>query len=504
MEARVDLELAEGLVWLLSKPKRVKIVVGGRGSGKSIGVGDIMLGFADQGERVMAAREFQNSIDDSVHELLKTEIERLGVSTMTPMASAIRAASGGEIFYKGLARNITSLKSVAGVKRLWIEEGESVSHNSLRILTPSIRSAPKAKKEASQDEAQADTDTIVTDTDIPEIWITMNRRYRTDAIAEKYLSRAEDELARTGRYEDEMMMVVELNWRDNPWFPPELEMERRDDYERLSRAEYDHIWEGKYRDNIENALIKAEWFDACIDAHIKLGFEPRGAVIVTHDPSESGDAKAVLVRHGSVILDGEEFDIGDANAGCDYATDYAIRHDADYFSWDCDGLGITLNRQVTKNLEGKKIEIVQFRGSNGVEDPKLPYDGVKKSTADKLKTQEDTYKNRRAQYYGRLADRIYRTYMAVEKGERVFDPDDLISFSSQIKHLSLLRTQLTRLPLKPNGSGLIQLMSKQEMKAQTPPIESPNLGDCAMISMMRPVPQKARYTPIRQKTVFRR
>jgi phage terminase large subunit len=411
--------------------------------------------------------------------------------------------SGGEIFYKGLARNITSLKSVAGVKRLWIEEGESVSHNSLRILTPSIRSAPKAKQKPQEPE-QLEDGTIIAASDIPEIWITMNRRYRTDAIAEKYLSRAEEELARTGRYEDEMMMVVQLNWRDNPWFPPELELERQDDYERLSRAEYDHIWEGSYRDNIENALIKAEWFDACVDAHIKLGFKPTGAVVVTHDPSESGDAKAVLVRHGSVITDGEEYQIGDANAGCDYATDYAAKHGADYFSWDCDGLGITLNRQVTQNLAGKKIEIVQFRGSNSVDNPTQPYDSVKKTTADKVKTQEDTYYNRRAQFYGRLADRIYRTYLAVEHGERVFDPDDLISFSSQMKHLSVLRTQLTRLPLKPNGSGKIQLMSKVEMKAQTPPIESPNLGDCAMMSMMIPAPKKAGYVPIRQKTVFRR
>jgi len=129
---KIDLRITEPLAWLLSKPKRIKIAVGGRGSQKSTGVGDIMIMFADNGERICCGREYQNSIDDSVHENLKQEIERLGVEGFTIMANEIRSQSGGEVFYKGIARNITSLKSLAGVKRFWIEEGEAVSHNSLK------------------------------------------------------------------------------------------------------------------------------------------------------------------------------------------------------------------------------------------------------------------------------------------------------------------------------------------------------------------------------------
>ena len=65
--ADIDLRIPEGIAWLLSKPKRIKIAVGGRGSGKSIGVGDIMLMLFDHGERICCTREFQNSIDDSIH-----------------------------------------------------------------------------------------------------------------------------------------------------------------------------------------------------------------------------------------------------------------------------------------------------------------------------------------------------------------------------------------------------------------------------------------------------
>ena len=209
--ANITARVPEKIAWLLSKPKRIKIAVGGRGSGKSRGVSDIMLMLCDSGERICCTREFQNSIDDSVHETIKQEAERLGVEGLTFTNNDVKSCAGGEIFYKGLARNIASLKSLAGVNRLWIEEGESVSDRSLKVLTPSIRSG------ASNDENP------------PEIWITMNRNSREDAVAKKYLARAEDELARTGYYEDDLIMVVEVNYQDNPWFPVELEQERLDD-----------------------------------------------------------------------------------------------------------------------------------------------------------------------------------------------------------------------------------------------------------------------------------
>jgi len=480
--AKVDLRITDKLAWLLTKPKRIKIAVGGRGSQKSTGIGDIMLMFADNGERICCAREFQNSIDDSVHESLKDEIERLGIEGFNVLNTEIRTAAGGEIFYKGLARNITSLKSLAGVKRLWIEEGESVSDNSLKVLTPSIRSSALANND---DESEP-----------PEIWITMNRGASSSAIAQKYLKRAEAELARTGKYEDDLMMVVEVNWRDNPWFPPELEQERQDDYKNLDRAEYDHIWEGAYNDYIENAIIKAEWFDAAIDAHIKLGFKPQGAKIVAHDPSDSSDPRGLVCRHGAVVLEALEKAEGDVNDGADWATDYAINHGADLFVWDCDGMGISLKRQMTDALHGKDIAIKMFRGSESPDDPHGIYQPDAKITTIKPKTNKETFKNKRAQYYWRLRDRFFNTYRAVIKREYV-DPDTMISISSEIKALGKLRTEVCRIPKKYNGSGYIQIMSKQEMLSKHQ-IESPNLSDSLMMSLE--VPDAIKAKPVKKRT----
>ena len=75
---------------------------------------------------------------------------------------------------------------------------------------------------------------------------------------------------------------------------------------------------------------------------------------------------------------------------------------------------------------------------------------------------------------------MYRTYQAVEKGIYT-DPDEMISFSSEIAEIDMLRSELTRIPKVPNGSGKIQIMSKKEMK--THKIDSPNMGDAVMMSM---------------------
>ncbi len=471
--AKVDLRLVEGIAWLLSKPKRIKIAVGGRGSAKSIGVSDVMLMCADMGERVCCTREFQNSIDESVHDGLEQEIERLELNGFEVLSNKINTHSGGTIFYKGLARNITSLKSLSGVNKLWIEEGESVSEKSLKVLTPSIRSS--AAENAAGESP-------------PEIWVTMNRGSKDDAIAKKYLARAESELIKKGRYEDDLIMVVELNYTDNPWFPPELEQERLDDLEHRSPEEYRNIWGGSYYDGVENSIIKQEWFDASIDAHLRDfgGFEPVGQMIAAHDPSDKGkDAKGYALRHGSVFLDIDKKDDGDVNDGCRWALNKAIAAGADMFTWDSVGVGAGLKQQITRALECKNIVQRAFGGGESPDNPDKYYLPNESDTENNSKTNKQTFKNLRAQHYWLLRDRFYNTYRAVEKGEYV-DPDTMISLSSNIARLNEIRSEICRIPKKENGNGLIQIMSKPEMLKLE--IKSPNMADAMMMAMISPPP----------------
>jgi phage terminase large subunit len=471
---QIDIQYVDKLHPVYTKPKRIKIIVGGRGSTKSTGVADYVIGQLSVGALWCCAREHMNSIEESVHRTMLDEITRLEIPGFEDTKTAITHNSGGRAFYKGLSRNITSLKStLSGVDGLWIEEGEDLSDDTIRVLTASVRLNATDTQRALAGE----------DVKMPEIIITMNRGARTGAVAKKWLARAEKQLERTGYYEDDLLMVVQMNYTDMPkeWFLQSgLEEERIDDLKTLSRAKYDHKWLGHYLDAVDDAIIETEWFDAAIDAHKKLGFKPKGVKVVSHDPSDKGpDNKGLAYRHGSVVLDVQEKEALDVNEGCDWATGYAIDVQADSYVWDADGIGAALRKQTLDNFRGKKISHVEFRGSKGVDNPKKVYQPTDDNK--KAKTNQETFKNRRAQYYWSLRDRFYKTYRAVVHGDYI-DPDDMISLSSEIEAMSALRAEVCRIPRRPNGQGLIQIMSKEEMARQKPPIASPNMADALMMS----------------------
>jgi phage terminase large subunit len=445
-----EMKIPRKLLPFVQKSKRFKIAIGGRGSGKSMTIADICLMDA-QTKLVKTAcfREYQNSIDDSVHSLLSDEIERLKLVGFDVQEKRL-SYDGQELFkFKGLARNSEGIKSMHGFKRFWVEEAQTISYKSLRALTPTLR------EEGS------------------EIWMTANPQSSADPFSQRFIKPYEKELLKNGYYEDDLHLIIVVNHSDNPFFPEVLQKEMAHDKRTLSTAEFLHIWEGHYNDEVAGSIISVDWFNAAIDAHIKLGFTGKGALTATFDPSdEGGDAKGYCLRHGSVILDVAESQMGDVNEGCDWATNKAMEANADYFVWDCDGLGVSLKRQIAQEFTGKKIAEVMFKGSQKADRPKETYqDG---------KSNEHTFKNKRAQYYWRLRDRFYNTYRAITKGEYI-DPDELISISSNISDIDVLRAEVCRIPKKPNANGLIQIKSKIEMKAMG--INSPNLADALMMSM---------------------
>ena len=246
---------------------------------------------------------------------------------------------------------------------------------------------------------------------------------------------------------------------------------------------YEHIWEGKHLDTVQDSIIEPDWFDAAIDAHVKLGWKPEGAMIASHDPSdEGGDSKGYALRHGNVILDVCEKVTGDANEGMDWALEKAIASQADHFIWDCDGLGISLKRQVDQALDGKKMEYHMFKGSESPYDPEMPYT---LGGSQRAKTNRETFFNKRAQMWWTLRDRFEATYRAVEKGQYI-NPEELISLSSDIDNIEQLRSEVCRIPLKRSNSGKIQILSKVEMAKKPYSIPSPNMGDALMMSMHSP------------------
>ena len=452
---------------ILKKKKRFKILVSGRGAGKSMTVADILILKAQtEGIKILACREFQSSIIESVHSLVSGEIERLGAGGFTIQNNEISNESGGQFIFKGMARNPESIKSMNGVDIAWVEEASTLSEDSLRMLTPTIREAGS------------------------EIWMTANQDSREDPFNKRFINPFESELLRDGYYEDDDHIIIKTTYEDNPFFPDVLMQEMESDKKFMSPAMWRHVWLGDTLDDVENSLIQTEWFNACIDAHIKLGFKPQGAKIAAHDPSDTGpDSKGYAMRHGVVFLDIQEKTDGDGNEGGHWAAGLANSQQVDFFTWDADGMGCLLAEQMAKDFNGKHTRLAMFKGSESPDNPETIYTTALKSPVSGQAKVKDSVKNKRAQYYAELRDRVYRTYVAVENGEKYQDPDTLISFSSDISMLPKLRAEMCRMPIKPNGAGKIDLYTKEEMKGPKFKFASPNLSDSVMMSMRFIQPQ---------------
>ena len=478
-----SIQIPSKLKKILTTSARLIVLIGGRSSAKSETMGRVLtMKCQTEGADILCGREYQNSIDDSVHKLIKGVITKLGISGFSITDKKIDCDTGGGFRFRGFARNSDAVKSAQDFKYSWIEEAHSLSQESIDDLLPTIRA------EGSK------------------LFFTANPQSSADPFSKRFIVPFQKELMLNGFYEDDMHLIIICNWRDNPWHG-ELEAQRLWDFGHLTRSKYDHIWEGAFNDSIEDPIILAEWFDACIDAHKKLGFEPIGARISAHDPSDIGpDSKGYAFRHGSVVLDIQEKIDGNVNEGGDWATGLAIKNDSDTFTWDCDGLGVGLNAQVNKAFGGKHTIISQFKGSEGVDRPDAIFMPAKSEGApiQGQKTNKQALKNKRAQYYYELRERVYKTYLAVEEGKYI-NPDELLSFDSNIDILPKLRSELCRMPIKPNGNGLFELYTKQEMKTKFK-FKSPNLADSVMM-LMRSIHRHApnhTYRPKPIKTIGRR
>jgi phage terminase large subunit len=225
IEALPELQIPELLepIW---QPKRYKVMHGGRGGGKSWAVAGVLLIMAAQRPlRVLCAREVQKSIKQSVHQLLTDQIARLGLGAFFEvLETEIRGINGSLFLFSGLqTHTVDSIKSFEGCDVVWIEEAHGVSKKSWDVLIPTIR------KEGS------------------EIWLTLNPDMETDETYQRFIA-----------YPSPDRWVVEINWRDNPWFPRVLDEERKKAKRSMLKEDYEHIWEGRARRVAEGAIYRHE------------------------------------------------------------------------------------------------------------------------------------------------------------------------------------------------------------------------------------------------------
>ena len=474
----VDHEIPEVLE-ALYRPKRIKVFYGGRGGLKSWGFAQALTirGYDDP-ERYLCTRELQGSIKESVHKLLDDTISREQMDDFYEVGVAKIIGTHPdkqttEFIFEGIKNNTTSIKSVENVQIAWVEEAEAVTEYSWDILEPTIRAAGS------------------------EIWVSFNPEDEMGATYQKFVAPYLEEIEKNGFYEDEHIYVRKTSWRDADklgMFPDEL----RHQMEKMKRENYKkylHIWEGEPNTDYEDSIIQPEWVDAAIDAHIKLGFKPRGVRSLGFDPADEGtDDKAYTIRHGSVVLESQAWTKGDVEDATEKAWQEAYEQRCTDFVYDSIGVGTGVKVKLNQLRGDDSISIRGFCSSHTPDWPDRKYNDER--------TNLDTFINIRAQYWWLLADRFENTYKAVEKGQYL-DPDQLISLSSEMENLKLLKSELTRVQRKRgnNRNSLIQVESKRDMKARG--LRSPGLADSLVYSFANKEQKVKRSKPIDYSTMDR-
>lgn len=267
-----QIQMPAKLVPVFAGEADVRGAKGGRGSGKTRTFAKMTAVrahmWASQGDEgiILCGRQFMNSLADSSLEEIKAAIRE--TDWLLPHFDIgekyIRTACGRISYsFSGLDRNIDSIKSKARIKLAWIDEAEPVTEEAWVKLIPTLREEDS------------------------ELWVTWNPERKTSPTNKRF-----------GDSSDPRTKIVELNWRDNPWFPDILDRVRlKDMAERPDQ--YQHIWEGDYISVVEGAYYAAALTNARQTGRVgKVAADPLMTLRAVWDIGGTGakaDATAIWI-----------------------------------------------------------------------------------------------------------------------------------------------------------------------------------------------------------------
>ena len=477
--------LIEKLEPMILKHKKYKCMYGSRGGTKSRMAQDVTAGEVNsQGSKVFVLRERMKALKESIYAGIEKSINDLSLAGFRSVPShwEIRHKTGGKFTFGGM-QNIIDMKGTSNYKIFLMEEAAKTKQNTIDTLGPTLRGTPGA-----------------------ELWWLWNPESSQDPMSKEFINPYRAELDKHGYYEDEHHLIVHVSHKDNHWFKwdESLSQELAKDKIKvekgiMSKSRFGWIWGNKFNDDIDSSVVTEDWFEACIDAHLKLGFDVVGAKTAACDPSDVGnDSCGYAARTGVVFEDIDEIDAADGNRKMDMACQRAIMYGADSFGYDADGLGATLRDNVNKAFNGKKVNVYAYKGSSKIHDPKAQFKSETTTLTQRNENlkNEDVLSNKKAQNIINVAERILRTYEAVVLG-KYYDPDTLISFATynpetkvgiKPEMLEKLKAEACKTPVKPGDT--IRFYTKPELRkgimmpdGSRVSIPSPNLWDAVVTSL---------------------
>ena len=423
----------------------IKILKGGRISSKTWDAAGFAVFLASKYTvKFLCMRQYQNRIEDSVYAVLKIQIERFGLLNefIVQKNTIIHKTTGSSFHFYGIHRHITEIKGFEGADVGWIEEGEGLTPLQWNTIEPTLR------KEGA------------------EAWILYNPFLVTDFVETFKNDPANG------------IIVRHINYDENPFISStslrKIIRMKEQDYD-----EYCHYYLGQPLTDDDSVIIKRSWIEASIDAHIKLGIEPKGKKRLGFDIADSGkDLNSLVLNHGIVHYWSDTWKGGEDELlmSCTRAYNKAIQVDAD-IDYDSIGVGAGAGPKFMELNEARKMEGLsgkvtyrKFIAGAKVANP----DDFYIDTPDEKITNKDFFSNLKSQTWWGVADRFRNTYNAVVRGEK-FKEEELISISSDIPNLANIITQLSTPRRKFDTTGRVKVESKDDLIARY--INSPNDAD---------------------------
>ena len=250
-----------------------------------------------------------------------------------------------------------------------------------------------------------------------------------------------------------------------------------------------------YSASVRGVVIPGEWVRAAIDARDVLGIAPAGTERLSFDVADEGEDKnAVCIAKGIDVVETEEWtgEGSDIFESTEYVFDVADDHGIREFRYDADGIGAGVRsdaRVINERRAAKHIRIIRaipYRGSEAVVDPEAIVEGTA-TDGSPGRTNEDYFKNHKAQSWWSVRRRFQKTYRWVQwvktRGEKggVAKPDEIISLSSKNPSVMKLVAELSQVTYRQNEIGQIVIEKKP------PGTKSPNQAD-AVVENFAPMP----------------
>ena len=322
------------------QPARYKSARGGRGSGKTWAFAFILVYLCYTSTiRAVICRQFASDVDKSAKLAVEGAIRKMGLTRYFKIRSRYIQCTktGSYIFFAGIERNRENIRGWEDVDIVWVEEAQYMTQATARVLIPTIR------KPGSQ------------------IWFSWNPENRTDWVWRRFV---------TNPREGDVSALV--NWRDNPWFPDELEEERKSD-KIYDPDVYQWIWEGRPNDTGEaQKVLPFRLLEICSEAYRQGRHHGIvGRVECGLDIAESG-MNALVARRGPSIIHARAWRSDSIGMTARSSDSYARESGAMRLYYDVGGMGVGV-RSYFREMSGRPYQVRPELFGGSVRGPKTEF-----------------------------------------------------------------------------------------------------------------------------------